>query len=93
MDLIDFILITVGYIFVSSAIFIFIPFSLYRVFIHIKLYGVKVKLKDNHIFKGENPILISVFEIILIAGGIYFLLFEGKLFRYIDNASQFLNSI
>lgn len=88
----EFLLNTLGYSVVSITIFLLLPISLYKLFKHIKQYGREKRINYNHIFKGEKPLLILLFESTLLIVGSYFLIIEGKLFEYIKNVTIFLNS-
>lgn len=88
----EFILNTLGYIVVCSGIFIFLPLSLYGLYKHIKTYGIKERIRGNHMFKGEKPLLILLFEVTALILGIYIMLIDGMIFEYLKNASLFLNS-
>lgn len=88
-----FILNSLGYFFVSFGLFILTPYILYDIFKHIIKYGIKEKLNSNHILKGSNPIFALFVTIFSLIAGISFLILDGKLMEYLDNATKYLNSL
>ena len=88
----DFVLQTLGFIFVIGGILIIIPFHIYGIYKHIKKYGIHERIKGNHMFKGEKPIPILLFELTILIGGSYFMFIGGNLYYYIDNVIRFFNN-
>jgi|GEM_PF-4959203 len=68
-------------------------YILYDIFKHIKKYGIKEKLNSNHILKGSNPIFALFVTVFSLIAGISFLILDGKLMEYLDNATKYLNSL